>query len=58
MDNAAQAAVNKLTSKRIKVSFDTFEESKYYIEWMVKDRKKNPDNYKGIILSIEVKDRM
>lgn len=49
---------NKLTSKRIKVSFNTFEESKSYIEWMVKDREKNPDKYKGVILRIEVKDRM
>lgn len=49
---------NNLASKRIKVSFDTFDESKSYIEWMVKDRKKNSDKYKHVILRIEVKDRM
>ena len=48
---------HNVTSGHIKVTFDTFEESKSYIEWVVQDRKSRPDKYKGKVLRIKVKDR-
>lgn len=48
---------HNVTSEHIKMTFDTFEESKSYIEWMVQDRKSHPDKYKGKVLRIKVKDK-